>query len=111
MRPRIMYIEEKDPSSVGGTDGGQARIGRVRFSKTGKTVYYNGQTFHRHNGAYGNHVDAKTGTQYWITGPKRGGGNRNYSNLPIEIDEDVREEYWVKIREMPENKRDKLARF
>jgi len=36
---RIMYIECK----AGGLTGG-ARIGRVTFSKTGRTLYYRGQT-------------------------------------------------------------------
>jgi hypothetical protein len=35
MQPRIMYIECKsDPDEL----GGPARIGRVSFSKTGKTL-------------------------------------------------------------------------
>jgi hypothetical protein len=36
MQPRIMYIESK----AGGLAGGEARIGRVTFSKTGQTIYY-----------------------------------------------------------------------
>ena len=37
---RIMYIEYK------GLDiGGPARIGRVTFSKTGRTLYYGGKRF------------------------------------------------------------------
>jgi hypothetical protein len=36
-------------------------------------------------------------------GPRVDGTDRLYkSNEPVEIDEDVREEYWVKIRKMPE---------
>ena len=37
---RIMYIECK-----AGELTGPARIGRVTFSKTGRTLYYRGQTF------------------------------------------------------------------
>jgi hypothetical protein len=37
---RIMYIECK----AGGLTG-SGRIGRVTFSKTGRTLYYRGQTF------------------------------------------------------------------
>jgi hypothetical protein len=48
-----MYIEHK----AGGTDTGPARIGRVKFSKTGRTL-----------------------------------------TVPVEIDADVREEYWGEIR-------------
>jgi hypothetical protein len=40
MKSRIMYIENK-------SDGlsGPARIGRVIFSKSGKTLYYQGKSF------------------------------------------------------------------
>lgn len=46
MRRRIMYIEDK-------SDGlsGPARIGRVPFSKTGRTLYYAGRRFHGLKGA------------------------------------------------------------
>ena len=39
MKTRIMYIELK----TGYEDDGPARIGRVRFSKSGKTIYYRGK--------------------------------------------------------------------
>jgi hypothetical protein len=38
---RIMYIESKEASL-----SGPARIGRVTFSKTGRTIYYRGKAFH-----------------------------------------------------------------
>jgi hypothetical protein len=54
---RIMYIERKAESL-----NGPARIGRVTFSKTGRTAQ---------------------------------------STQPVEIDEDVSEEYWTEIRGRP----------
>ena len=44
---RIMYIENK------GDDGliGSARIGRVTFSKSGKSLHYAGHTFQTLKGA------------------------------------------------------------
>jgi hypothetical protein len=39
-RTRIMYIESKAESL-----NGPARIGRVTFNKTGRTLYYKGQSF------------------------------------------------------------------
>jgi hypothetical protein len=39
---RIMFIENKDGES---NLTGDARIGLVTFSKTGKSIHYNGQTF------------------------------------------------------------------
>jgi hypothetical protein len=40
MKSRIMYIERKADGLIG-----PARIGRVTFSQTGKTIYYRGQEF------------------------------------------------------------------
>jgi hypothetical protein len=95
-----MYIERKAGSLVG-----PARIGRVAFSKTGRTLRYRGQTFRslRGVGFKSNYVCVETGEDYWISGPKRRGGDRMYgSALPVEIDEDVRAEYWREIRRQPE---------
>ncbi|MEO7677817.1 MAG: 1-deoxy-D-xylulose-5-phosphate synthase [Verrucomicrobiota bacterium] len=98
---RIMYIEAKGESLTG-----PARIGRVRFSKTGKTIYYQSRTFHSLKGAgfKSNYFDLESGESYWISGPKRNGQDSLYGgNLPVEIDEDVREEYWRNIRRKPES--------
>jgi len=95
-----MYIEYK-----GGDIVGPARIGRVTYSKTGKTIYYRGRTFGSLNG-YGfkaNFFDEETREEYWISGCKKDGSDALYSTL-VEIDEDVREEYWVSIRNRPELK-------
>ena len=97
---RIMYIECK----AGGLTGA-ARIGRVTFSKTGRTIYYRGQTFQSLKGAgfKSNYYCLETGEDYWISGPKRRGGDALYGgSTPIEIDDDVREEYWRDIRRQPE---------
>lgn len=40
MKSRIMYIENKAEGLTG-----PARIGRVTFSKTGRTLYYKGRSF------------------------------------------------------------------
>ncbi len=96
---RIMYIECKAGSLTG-----EARIGRVTFSKTGRTLYYRGQTFQSLKGAgfKSNYYEVETRDDYWISGPKRNGGDRLYGSvLPVEIDEDVREEYWREIRKQP----------
>jgi hypothetical protein len=93
-----MYVEFKAESL-----NGPARIGRVTFSKTGKTLSYRGKTFQSLKGGYkANYFDTETGEEYWISGCKRGGGDRLYGGgLPVEIDEDVRDEYWTEIRKQP----------
>ena len=51
-----------------------------------------------------NYFDVETGEDYWISGPKRDGSDRLYGGrVPIEIDDDVREEYWKVVRGQPEN--------
>ena len=98
--PRIMYIESKADSL-----NGPARIGRVTFSKTGLSVYYKGKAFLRIQGFKANYQVAETHDEYWISGPHRDGKDRLYvSNIPVEIDDDVREEYWTEIRKKPEPK-------
>jgi hypothetical protein len=96
---RIMFIEDKS----GGLTG-PARIGRVSFSKTGKTLYYQGRKFQSLKGAgfKANYLEVGTGGRYWISGPKRNGQDFLYGGGGAEIDEDCREEYWTKIRRQPE---------
>lgn len=101
-RSRIMYIEDKSESL-----SGPARIGRVTFSKTGKTIYYRGRAFANFAGGgfKANFCDVETGDQFWISGPRRDGADRLYGEAkPVEIDEDVRAEYWSDIRSLPERR-------
>ncbi len=90
-RSRIMYIEDKSE----GLDR-EARIGRVYFSKTGKTLYYKGRAFHSLKGAgsKSNYADSETGEEFWISGPKKDENDRlSGGNAGVKIDEDVADEY------------------
>jgi len=107
MKPRIMYIECKRKLA-----GGEARIGRVTFSKSGQTIYYDGRTFHKipGGGFKANYYDEARKEEFWISGPKKNGADRLYGErLPIHIDEEVRGEYWSLIRELPDEKERKTA--
>lgn len=101
---RIMYIENKS----GENDLiGDARIGRVIFSKSGKSIHYMGLTFETLSGTgfKANYFEVETGDHYWISGCKKNGEDRLYEErLPIYIDDDVREEYWTVIRNLPGKK-------
>ncbi|HEY4417721.1 MAG TPA: 1-deoxy-D-xylulose-5-phosphate synthase [Verrucomicrobiae bacterium] len=104
---RIMYIECK-----AGVLTGPARIGRVTFSKTGRTLYYDGQTFQslKGKGCKANYFCVETGEDYWISGPKRRGGDALYGGgTPVKIDKDVREAYWSEIRRQPERASETVA--
>ena len=95
-RSRIMYIEDKSE----GLDG-PARIGRVYFSKTGKTLYYRGQKFQslKGSGFKSNYYDVDTGAEYWITGPRKDRDNRLYGgNRGVQVDDDVYDEYLEYLR-------------
>ncbi len=96
-----MWIENK--SGNGGLIG-PARIGRVSFSKTGKTIKYKGHEFQSLKGVgfKANYFDVESGEEYWISGCRKDGMDALY-NTEVKIDEDVLEEYWIKIRELPEN--------
>ncbi len=96
MRARIMYIEDKSGGLVGA-----CRIGRVRFSKTGATLYYAGRAFQRtKSGFKANYFDVATGQRFWISGPRRDGADGLYGRVtePTDVDADVAEAYWRDIR-------------
>ena len=97
-KTRIMYIEDKSEGITG-----PARIGRVTFSKTGKSVNYKGRLFQKTTMAGGkaNYFDSETRQDFWISGCKKDGSDRLYSGT-VEIDDDVRDEYWLKIRKKPD---------
>jgi hypothetical protein len=104
---RIMYIECK-----AGALTGEVRIGRVTFSQTGRTLYYRDHKFQslKGKGFKSNYYDVDTGADYWISGPKRDGGDLLHGgSTPIEIDEDVREEYWRDIRRQPKRINERVA--
>jgi hypothetical protein len=103
-----MYVERK-----AGQLEGAARIGRVSFSRTGGTLYYRGMTFQSLEGSgfKANYYEVESREEYWISGCKRDGSDRLYGGKtpPVEIDEDVREEYWTEIRREPGKKASRLA--
>lgn len=89
---RVMYVENKE----GLIDEYTAHIGWVTFSKSGKTVYYQGKALNRIKGGgiSGNHVDEATGEEYWVSGVKKRGSNVHWAeSTKIKIDEDAKEEY------------------
>jgi hypothetical protein len=105
---RIMYVENKSNGLAGGL-GGAARIGRVTHSKSRSTIYYQGRAFRslKGSGYKSNYIDIESGEHFWISGPKKDGKDRLYGERTgVEIDEDVREEYWTVIRNQPERKRE-----
>lgn len=92
VQDRVMYVELK----TGFNDDGPAWIGRVRFSKTGRTVYYRGRTLRRKpsGGGPGNHYDVETGEEFWISGVKKDRTDRHWAGSgAVHVDDDARDEY------------------
>lgn len=95
---RIMYIENK----AGGLSG-PGRIGWVELSRSARSYVYGGQRFLKTKSGYKyNCVEEASGAHYWISGPKKQGGDALHGGV-AEIDEDARAEYWTKIRGRPES--------
>jgi len=92
-KTRIMYIQK------GSGLEGPGRIGRVSFSKSGRTIYYQGRSFISLGGTgyKTNYLDRETREEYWISGPRKDGQDTLYPGT-VEIDDDAREEYWCEIR-------------
>ena len=91
-----MYVENK----AGGLDG-PGRIGWVTFSKSKRSYRYADRLLNRSAGYKYNCVDAETGEEFWVYGPKRDGTDKLYGGV-VEIDEDARAEYWNEVRKKSE---------
>lgn len=88
-----MYLENKET--------GEARIGRVSFSRTGQTVYCREKALQRAGSEKikSNFFDVATGEEYGVSGCKRRGGDAHPARpVPVHVDEDVRAAYWNTIR-------------
>ena len=92
MKPQIKYIELKS----GFSHSGPAWIGKVIFSKSGQTIYFNNCALKKlkNPGIGANHFDIETGEEYWVSGIKRNGQDRhNSGGGKILIDKEITEEY------------------
>jgi hypothetical protein len=95
---RVMYIECK----ANGLDG-PGRIGWVEVSRSTRSYVYGGKRFLKIRSGYKyNCIEEGSGNAYWISGPKKKGGDKLYGGF-VEIDDDARVEYWTKIRNQPES--------
>lgn len=77
MKRQLKYIELKS----GFAGNGPAWIGFAEFSKSGRTVYFNGSALKSNGGSgiEGNHYDLETGDEYWVSGVKKDGKDRHWS--------------------------------
>jgi hypothetical protein len=96
---------------TGNAFAGPERIRWVKVMDRGKRLEYKDQVFRtlRGRGFKSNYYDTATGEEYWISGCHKDGQDALYST-DAEIDEDALDEYWIGIREQPENKNIRLLR-
>ena len=90
MRSKLVYVELK----TGYNDDGPAWIGKGFFSKTGRTIYFNGHAFSRHSRSGGNHYEVLSGDYYWISGVKKKANDRHWAGGgKVKIDREVVDKY------------------
>lgn len=77
----LKYLELKS----GQNDQGPAWIARVKLSKSGRTVYFNGKALKRADGKgiSANYFDLETGEEYWVSGVKKNGQDRHWAGAGI----------------------------
>ena len=99
MKSRIMYIESKAARHAG-----RAHIGRVTFSNSGATLYYAGRSFQSSKGSdlKSSYLCVESDEWYLIADVRPDGqAHPDAKNEAPEVDADVHEEYWSKIRGLP----------
>lgn len=92
MKDRLIYVELKS----GYGDNGPAWIGIAGASKSGATIYLNGEAFKslKGSGIGANYYNIVTGDQYWISGIKKNNQDRHWAGGgDIIIDTDAVELY------------------
>ncbi|MHC4117732.1 MAG: hypothetical protein ACYSWO_09525 [Planctomycetota bacterium] len=87
---KLYYIELKSDHG----DSGPAWISRVKWSKSGRTLYFNGRALKRGNGVSGNFFCLETGAEFWVSGVRKNGQDRHWAGGgPVMVDSRVVEEY------------------
>lgn len=98
MKTEIKYIELKS----GFSHIGPAWIGLVSYSKSGRTIYFDGKAFRRIGAdrMKGNFYDIETGEEYWISGVKKNQQDRHiYGNGKIQVEKRILTEYLKSIND------------
>ena len=89
---QLVYVELKS----GYSGNGPAWIGKAEYSKSGRTVYFNGKALRALGGAgiSGNYVNIQTRDEYWVSGVKKNQQDRHkLGSGKILVDESIVKEY------------------
>lgn len=102
MKPRLLYVELK----TGFNSNGPAWIGLGHFSKTGRTIYFDGKAFE--GGRVGSmHRELLTGDYYWISGVKKDRTDRHWiGSGKVGVDRAIVADYLalVGLSELPKSR-------
>ncbi|MEI6807621.1 MAG: hypothetical protein WCN95_02780 [bacterium] len=91
----ILYVELK----TGHKNNGPAWIGRARYSKSGRSIYFDGKVFKsaKSETAAGNYYEIRTGNEYWISAAKKNRQDRHWEGSgKISVDRAVLKDYLAK---------------
>jgi hypothetical protein len=59
----------------------------------------------------GEYLESESHESYWFSGPRKDGNDQEGTSrrVPIEIDDDLRVEYWTDIRRQPERVAERMT--
>lgn len=97
MNRRLMYLEDKSQAV-----DGRGRIAWVDAVSTCRVYRYAGRAFQKKQSGCYNCFDAGTGEPVLVTEPRVSGRDK-LNGGRVDIDDDAREEYWVRVRKQPQN--------
>ena len=92
MKKQLKFIELKSGYA---NEDGPAWIGYVEFSKSGRTMYFDGKAL-KGNG-HGACVDIETGEKYWASGIKKYGSNRHVFGTGVVFIEEAAVEEFLNV--------------
>ncbi len=88
MTRSMRYVEK----CTGGSHSGEAWIAHVKFSKSKRTVYFDGKALKKFG--RGMYYDIESSEEYWVSGVKKRGSNRHWAGSGrIMIDEGALNEF------------------
>lgn len=97
MQRQLMYVEGKSQAA----SDGRGRIGWVQYSKSCRVYHYAGRVLRRSDDRNYNCYDAGSGEPYLVAQPKANGCDKLHGGF-VDIDSDAREEYWHRVRSLPD---------
>ncbi|RZK27780.1 MAG: hypothetical protein EOO61_22970 [Hymenobacter sp.] len=90
MSTPVLYIELKSRFS----NDGPAWVGKGKFTRTRRTIYFNGLALRKAQGANSNYIEVQTGDSYWVSGVKKNGTDRHLAGSGrVFVDESVVVDY------------------